>query len=79
MINIFIMDINKLMGALDNDTNDSIMNLSSKKIMEQNIQFGSGNNNLQLDLNALTPGTYFVQLLVEGAAGQWNVRVVVAR
>lgn len=56
-----------------------ITDASGKKIMEQNIQFGSGNNNLQLDLNALTPGTYFVQLLVEGAAGQWNVRVVVAR
>ena len=56
-----------------------ITDASGKKIMEQNIQFGSGNNNLQLDLNALTPGTYFVQLLVEGAAGQWNARVVVAR
>jgi len=52
---------------------------SGKKVAEQNIQFGSGSNNLQLDLNGVAPGTYFVQLFVEGAAGQWNVRVVVAR
>lgn len=31
------MDINKLINALDNDTNDNIMNLTSKKIMEINL------------------------------------------
>ena len=31
------MDINKLMYALDNDDNESIMNLTTKKIMEMNL------------------------------------------
>ena len=31
------MDINKLMYALDNESNDSIMNLTSQKIMEMNL------------------------------------------
>lgn len=31
------MDVNKLMYALDNENNDSIMNLNSKKILEMNI------------------------------------------
>jgi hypothetical protein len=30
------MDVNKLMYALDNDNNESIMNLTTKKIMEMN-------------------------------------------
>ena len=32
------MDINKLMNALDNEVNDSIMNLTTKKIMELNLK-----------------------------------------
>jgi len=52
---------------------------SGKKVAEQNIQFANGSNTLQLDLNALTSGTYFIQLQMEGAATQWNTRVVVAR
>lgn len=32
------MDVNKLMYALDNDSNDSIMNLTTQKILEQNLQ-----------------------------------------
>ena len=32
------MNVNKLLYALDNDTNESIMNLTSKKITEMNIQ-----------------------------------------
>jgi len=31
------MDVNKLMYALDNDNNESIMNLTTAKIMEMNI------------------------------------------
>jgi hypothetical protein len=31
------MDVNKLMYALDNDDNESIMNLTTKKIMEMNL------------------------------------------
>lgn len=31
------MDVNKLMNALDNENNESIMNLTSKKILEMNI------------------------------------------
>ena len=31
------MDINKLMYALDNDNNENIMNLTSKKILEMNL------------------------------------------
>lgn len=31
------MDVNKLMYALDNDTNESIMNLTTQKIMEMNL------------------------------------------
>jgi len=31
------MDINKLMYALDNENNESIMNLTSKKILEMNL------------------------------------------
>jgi hypothetical protein len=32
------MDVNKLMYALDNESNDSIMNLTTQKILEQNLQ-----------------------------------------
>ena len=32
------MDINKLINALDNDNNDNIMNLTTKKIMEMNLK-----------------------------------------
>ena len=32
------MDTNKLLNALDNDTNESIMNLSTQKIMELNLK-----------------------------------------
>ena len=32
------MDIDKLMNALDNDKNDSIMNITTKKIMEMNLK-----------------------------------------
>jgi hypothetical protein len=32
------MDVNKLMNALDNDNNESIMNLTTKKIMEMNLK-----------------------------------------
>ena len=32
------MDINKLINALDNDNNDNIMNLTSKKITEMNLK-----------------------------------------
>lgn len=32
------MDVNKLMNALNNDNNESIMNLTSKKILEMNLQ-----------------------------------------
>ena len=32
------MDVNKLMNALDNDNNETIMNLTTKKIMEMNLQ-----------------------------------------
>jgi len=32
------MDINKLLKALDNETNDSIFHLTSKKIKEMNLQ-----------------------------------------
>jgi len=31
------MDVNKLMNALDNENNESIMNLTSKKILEMNF------------------------------------------
>lgn len=31
------MDVNKLMYALDNENNESIMNLTSKKILEMNL------------------------------------------
>ena len=31
------MDINKLMYALDNESNDSIMNLTTQNIMEMNL------------------------------------------
>jgi hypothetical protein len=31
------MDVNKLMNALDNETNESIMNLTSKKIFDMNL------------------------------------------
>jgi hypothetical protein len=31
------MDVNKLMNALDNDNNESIINLTTKKIMEINL------------------------------------------
>jgi hypothetical protein len=31
------MDINKLMNALDNESNESIINLTSKKILETNL------------------------------------------
>ncbi len=31
------MDVNKLMNALDNENNESIMNLTSKKIFEMNL------------------------------------------
>ena len=31
------MDVNKLVTALDNTTNESIMNLSTKKILEMNL------------------------------------------
>ena len=31
------MDVNKLMYALDNDDNESIMNLTTKKIMKMNL------------------------------------------
>lgn len=31
------MDINKLMNALDNDANECIMNLTTKKIMDMNL------------------------------------------
>jgi len=31
------MDVNKLLCALDNDDNESIMNLTTKKIMEMNL------------------------------------------
>lgn len=31
------MDVNKLMNALDNENNESIMNLTSKKILEMNL------------------------------------------
>jgi len=31
------MDVNKLMNALDNENNESIMNLTSKKIFEMNF------------------------------------------
>jgi len=31
------MDINKLMNALDNESNESIINLTSKKILEMNL------------------------------------------
>jgi hypothetical protein len=40
------MDVNKLMYALDNDTNESIMHLSSKKILELNFSIVK---ELQLD------------------------------
>lgn len=52
---------------------------AGKKIAEQNIQFANGNNIQHLDLSGFPPGTYFIQLLVEGTAAQWNARVVVAR
>jgi hypothetical protein len=32
------MEIDKLMNALDNDNNESIMNLTTKKIMEMNLK-----------------------------------------
>ena len=32
------MDVDKLMNALDNDNNESIMNLTTKKIMEMNLK-----------------------------------------
>jgi len=32
------MDVNKLINALDNDTNESIMNLTTKKIAEMNLR-----------------------------------------
>ena len=32
------MDIDKLMNALDNDKNESIMNITTKKIMEMNLK-----------------------------------------
>jgi len=32
------MDVNKLVDALDNDDNEDIMNLTTKKIMQMNIQ-----------------------------------------
>ena len=31
------MDVNKLLNALDNETNESIINLTSKKILEMNL------------------------------------------
>jgi hypothetical protein len=34
---IIDMDVNKLMNALDNETNESIINLTSKKILEMNL------------------------------------------
>jgi hypothetical protein len=32
------MDVNKLVNALDNESNESIMNLTSKKILEMNLK-----------------------------------------
>lgn len=40
------MDVNKLMSALDNQNNENIMNLTSKKIMEMNLNII---NELHLD------------------------------
>ena len=33
------MNIDKLMNALDNDANESIMNLTTKKVMELNLLY----------------------------------------
>lgn len=56
-----------------------ITDANGKKVAKQPIQFGMGNNNLQLDLSRLTPGTYYVQLLPDNGFPAWNTRVVIAR
>jgi hypothetical protein len=37
LISIIIMDVNKLMNALDNENNENIIHLTTKKILEMNL------------------------------------------
>ena len=51
------MEINKLMFALDNENNESIMNLTSKKILEMNLSIIK-----QLHLNKKTTIDYLKKI-----------------
>ena len=51
------MDVNKLMYALDNENNESIMNLTSKKLLEMNLNIIK-----ELHLDRQTTLNYFKKL-----------------
>lgn len=56
-----------------------IVDVSGKTITTQNIHFAKGANVLDLQVQNLAAGTYFVQLQVEETKALWTARLVIAR